>query len=164
MRESRHRNARLGTLAAAVALLLAVLVAAPALGGSQDGKGAGKRASLSEFVLVTGQALAPRTKSVTIHVYDARSRKAVGSVCMQSSDQTTLATRANRKRAIFVGATENRESCGHPSVATAERRGTPRPDRRYSGGCYRLLPDGLRIIRYPDDFTAPQRANCFRRR
>lgn len=120
------------------------------------------RAKLSEFVIVTGPASGAKAKSVTIHVYGAGSRKALGSVCLPSSGETALALRASRK-AIFVGATANRAGCAAPRVADPERRGTPRPDRRYSAGCYRLR-EGLRIVRYPDDFSAPKRANCLRRR
>lgn len=119
----------------------------PALASGQA-KGA-----VSQFVLVTGGVHSSRAKSVTIHLYGARSRKPLGSVCLQPSDQTALSLRAGRHQGVFIGASENRGRCGDPSVTRDERLGTPRPDRSYTSGCFALLPGNLRIVRYPEDFS-----------
>lgn len=129
----------------------------PALGSKAEGE-------LSQFVLAADPQRGSKTKSVTIHVYGARGRKPLGSVCLGGDEQSALALRAARHGAITFGASENRQGCKDPRVAEPERRGTPRPDRSYSPGCFGRRPGNLRLVRYPEDFGATKRASCAPRR
>lgn len=122
--------------------------------------GGSSGAGISQFVLASGTPQSPKTKSVTIHVYGASGGKALGSVCIQGSTQTVLSMAAKGNRTITLGATEKRHGCKDPGVMKPELHGTPRPDRSYSTGCYGLRSGDLRIVRYPQDFSAAKPARC----
>lgn len=120
----------------------------------------------ADLVIFTGDTEADRPKSVTIHLYDAKTRQATGSVCLKPVDVSHLRvdSTATPVDAFYVGATPNDVPCADPTILKREQQGRPPPDQRYVNSCYSLagIQKGsvITFYRFPNQFQDTKPPKC----
>lgn len=109
--------------------------------------------------------LGNKAKSVTIHIYNGKTGKAMGSLCLKPVDSTHLRIFSNmvsHTSAIFFGATENNYSCENAALKQREADGKPNPDTHYTGSCFSVSAiEKTGIVKfYPLDFGNKKIPRC----
>jgi hypothetical protein len=119
--------------------------------------------SRQRAVFFSGGARSRATRSVTFHIYNGRTGKPLGSVCLAPVDVADVGLGILGRmgtKLFYVGVTERPLRCGDPRLTRRERAGRPLPDLRYETACDSINATVTRIYRYPRDFQRRSRPSC----